>query len=224
VGATIPGVTPDGARAFMHALAQTALRRGLHVERFAVGLRAAGVARRAGDAAGAGDGVAAMLVELLWCPPPARPAADEPRLPRPARMHAPHGAPLLSPLLARPGSAGRARRVLWAQTEGADGERGRLVELCQDLYLKQALVRRAQAGCRRPDVCCAGAGRRLRQTLAWPRRGRKGAGVRRAACCRRPDVCCADAERRLRRLLTCGPGRTACCRRLAVCCALQGAA
>jgi hypothetical protein len=113
VGATIPGVTPDGARAYMHALAQAVLRRGLHVERFAVGLRAAGVARRAGDAAGTGDGVAAMLVELLWCRPPARPAAGEPELPRPALMHAPRGAP-------------RGRRVCQrrARAQGALGADG----------------------------------------------------------------------------------------------------
>lgn len=43
---------------------------------------------------------------------------------------------------------GARRRVLWAQTEGLGEERARLVELCQDLQLKQALVRAHAASCR----------------------------------------------------------------------------
>ena len=39
-------------------------------------------------------------------------------------------------------AVGRGRRVLWVATDGAQhsGERARLVDLCQDLYLQQRLV------------------------------------------------------------------------------------
>ncbi|KAK9839458.1 hypothetical protein WJX81_003560 [Elliptochloris bilobata] len=66
VGPTIPGVTAAKARAYLLALARAVLRGALQVDRFAVGLEAAGVAALTGEALAAGEGVSAVLVELVW--------------------------------------------------------------------------------------------------------------------------------------------------------------
>ena len=81
VGATIPGVTAANARGFLLALAAAVLNGTLQVGRFAVAVRAAGLADDAGaaggavagkaaapanDAAPAGSRLAALLVEVTW--------------------------------------------------------------------------------------------------------------------------------------------------------------